>query len=86
MMTPHLPVATQEQLDVCLAPLSAIRPHRREPKALGWSGVLGAFTMGEVWFWMVEGQEVATIVPVLGMPYTRREETFFEYLGTYQIH
>lgn len=86
MSAPHLPVVTKEQIDLVMAEIGKVNVHRMEPKACGWSGLLGAYTMGEIWFWFVDGTEVATIVPVEGYPYTRREEAFNAYLEAFEQH
>ncbi len=77
---PHLPFVTKAMAESSQEVLRVCRVHRTEPKALGWSSLIGAYTMGEAWFWMAEDVEVGTIVPIFGMPYTKREEAFNAYL------
>ena len=86
MPPPHLPTVTQEQVDHAMSVLSSVKVHRKEPKACGWSALLGAYTMGEIWFWYAEDTEAATIVPLFGYPYTKREEAFHAYMEALDHH
>jgi hypothetical protein len=86
MMTPpHLPVITPAMEIEAHAKMAELKIHRSEPDA-GWSAVLQAYTMGQRWFWMQEGQEVSTIAPVVGMPYTKSELCFIEYMERTSEH
>jgi len=67
------------------ARLIDLRIHRSEQDT-GWSAVLQAFTIGQRWFWMYGDQEVSTLVPVNGMPYTKDQHCFLEYLELTNEH
>lgn len=86
MAPPHLPYVTKEQAELALGTLRTLKIHRKEPKACGWSALLGAYTMGEIWFWYVDDVEAATIVPLCGYPYTKREEAFLAYMESLNEH
>lgn len=86
MAPPHLPVVTEEQFDAAMEVLKEVKIHRKQDKACGWSSLIQAYTMGEIWFWYVNDTEAATIVPLVGYPYTRREEAFHAYLEAFDHH
>jgi hypothetical protein len=67
------------------ARLADLRVHRSEPDC-GWSSVFQAYTVGQRWFWMSGDQEVSTLVPVSGMPYTISEAAFNAYLELTNEH
>lgn len=82
---PTLPVVTPMMEIEAHTKMLDFKVHRSEPDT-GWSAVLDAWTMGQRWFWMHEGREVSTLVPVVGSPYTRRESAFREYLERTNEH
>lgn len=80
MTPPTLPVITQSQELEAHARLVDLRVHRSEPAA-GWSPVLQAYCLGQMWYWMGhDGEELSTLVPVWGNPYTQSAEAFNAYL------
>ena len=83
---PTLAVVTQDQVDDASRIMAKCRVHRVEPNAVGWCTPLQAFTSGEIWFWYVGEREAHALMPMLGNPYTKREEAFHAYLESSDYH
>lgn len=83
---PHLPYVTKEVAEKMAGVMKAHSVVKKTEKVMGWSGLLGAYTIGELWHWFKGEDEFATLVPIYGMPYTISEEAFSAYLELSQNH